>query len=75
MRQEIDEINEEIKGESLEFIEKLTNELKMVKPRGSIYVDKNKLDNPFFLKKKTLASIDINHFTNLNRQYLIRRSI
>lgn len=54
LEQEIDEINEEIKkGESLEFIEKVArDELKMVKPREIIYVDKNKLDNPFLKSRK-----------------------
>lgn len=52
LQSKIKEINSEIKqSDSLEFIEKVAREeLRMVKPREIIYVDKNKNKDPFLLK-------------------------
>lgn len=46
---EIRELNKEIENsDSLEFVEKVArNDLGMVKPREIIYIDKNKVKNPF----------------------------
>jgi cell division protein FtsB len=55
LEKEIKELNEEIKDkDSLEFVEKVAREdLRMVKPREIIYIDKNKDKNHFknFRKK------------------------
>lgn len=52
IQSEIKEIDSEIKkSDSLEFIEKVAREeLRMVKPREIIYVDKNKNKDPFLKK-------------------------
>ena len=54
LEKEIEELNEEIKNkESLIFVEKVAREdLRMVKPREIIYIDKNR---------------DKNHFTNFKK--------
>lgn len=51
---EIQELNKEIKGkDSLAFVEKIAREdLRMVKPREIIYIDKNKDKNPFMNFRK-----------------------
>ncbi|WP_416197256.1 MAG: Cell division protein FtsB [Sporanaerobacter sp.] len=51
---EINEINKEIKNsDSLEFVEKVAREeLKMVKPREIIYIDKSKNKDPFLKKSR-----------------------
>lgn len=50
LQAEIDELNEEIENsDSLEFVEKIAREeLGMVKPREIMYIDRNKVRNPFF---------------------------
>lgn len=52
LQTEVKEIDSEIKhSDSLEFIEKVAREdLKMVKPREIIYIDKNKNKDPFLKK-------------------------
>ncbi|WP_234978628.1 FtsB family cell division protein [Anaerosalibacter sp. Marseille-P3206] len=52
LQMEIKELDSKIKSsDSLEFIEKVAREeLKMVKPREIIYVDKNKNKDPFLMK-------------------------
>ncbi|HEY8363370.1 MAG TPA: septum formation initiator family protein [Tissierellaceae bacterium] len=55
LQAEIDELNEEIENsDSLEFVEKIAREeLGMVKPREIMYIDRNKVRNPFFgIRKK-----------------------
>ncbi|NLW23433.1 MAG: septum formation initiator family protein [Tissierellia bacterium] len=49
LEKEIEELNKEIENkDSLSFIEKVAREdLRMVRPREIIYIDKNKEDNPF----------------------------
>ncbi len=51
---EINEINKEIKNsDSLEFVEKVAREeLKMLKPREIIYIDKSKNKDPFLKKSR-----------------------
>lgn len=50
LKKEIEDLNDEIESsDSLEFVEKVArDELGMVKPREIIYIDKNKVKNPFF---------------------------
>lgn len=52
LEEEVNELDKEIKNsDSLEFIEKVAREeLKMVKPREIIYVDKNNNKDPFLNK-------------------------
>lgn len=54
LEKEIEELNKEIENkDSLTFIEKVArDELRMVKPREIIYIDKNKNNNPFMNFKK-----------------------
>lgn len=52
LEEEVNELDKEIKNsDSLEFVEKAAREeLKMVKPREIIYVDKNNNKDPFLNK-------------------------